>query len=103
MIYFIFAEYYSSLIKIILSRWMQVLSRLTYRVYLIHEVIHIFQNGRVRTARVFSFIDIVRMHRLICKAAIILYEHYFLHVIYIKKIYIIYIKIILFFCLHCGI
>lgn len=65
MIHFISTEYYSPLIKVISSRKMQVLSRLTYGAYLIGEIIHIFHTGRVRTARVASFVDIVRIRESI--------------------------------------
>ncbi|XP_067216507.1 nose resistant to fluoxetine protein 6-like [Linepithema humile] len=50
-------ECYTSVIEII-SRWVQVLSRLTYGVFLVSEIIHIFHTGRVRTARQFSYYDL---------------------------------------------
>lgn len=45
--------------KFLTPNWVQILGKLTYGVFLVSDIFHIYNNGRRRSARMFSFYDII--------------------------------------------
>lgn len=54
--YIFFIAFYH---KLLTPSWAQILAKLTYGVYLVSDIFHIYNNGRRRNPRMFSIYDVV--------------------------------------------